>query len=275
MQFYYAGVITRKKDNQGRDDMNQTNQFTERAIEKGIEGWRLVSSQAKQLIELTRKKGSEMFGLKTRQFIERTGIYIFFTSLMLFTQVNWIKKHIHSYAELNIEARLLAGFVIGMLLSLGVIRLIKKIAVKTNKEPEAILNNLSIVLSPGIFFIFASKNKSFLIIGAALCVLIGLYIWVKPFRNFINSILYVDKFKNILLIKDDKAVIDMRGVYEKANPEAMQSFLIDLVINFHECAEMKINEVKINFADLLGKDEGELKPIIESVARYFNIRMLY
>ncbi len=235
-------------------------------------------AQTKQFIERTRKKGSVMFGLvlsQIRQFIERTGIYIFFISLMFFTQIDWIRKHIHRYAELNIEIRLLAGFIIGMLISVGVINLIKKISIKVNKEPDALLKDISIVLSPGIFFIFGTANKIFLIIGFVLCVLTGLYIWVKPFRDFINSILYVEKFKNILLIKDGKAVIDMQGVYEKANPEAMQSFLIDLVINFYECSEVKVNEVKIDFTSLVGNDKNELKPIIESVARYFNLKVAY
>ncbi|MFZ3091844.1 MAG: hypothetical protein WA240_14650 [Nitrospirota bacterium] len=258
--------------------MDQTKQFIERIIEKGIAVWKLASSQIKQFIERTRKKWSETWRFvfpQIRQFIERTGIYIFFISLMLFTQVDWIRKHIHRYAELNIEARLLAGFLVGALLSFGIIRLVKKIAVKTNKEPEAILSSLSIALSPGIFFVFASKDKTFLIIGVALCILIGLYIWVKPFRNFVNSIIYVSKFKNILTIEDNRAVIDMQGIYEKANPEAMQSFLIDLVINFYECSEMKVNEVKIDFTSLVGNDENELKPIIESIARYFNLRIIY
>lgn len=257
--------------------MAHTKQFVDLAIEKGIEAWKLVLSIIKQIdfVEQAIKKESEILRPKIRQFIERTGIYVFLISLMLFTQIDWIRKHIHRYDELNIEVRLLAGFIVGVLLSLGIIELIKKIAVKTNKNSEVLLSSLAIALSPGIFFLFASKNKTFLIIGVALCILIGLYIWVKPFRDFVGSILYVSKFKNILTIEGNRAVINMHGIYEKANPGAIQSFLTDLVINLYECAEMKIKEVNINFATLIGRDENELKPIIEAVAGYFNLKIIY
>ena len=207
-----------------------------------------------------------------KQFIEQAGIHIFFISLILFTQIKWIKKY-SKYTQL--EARLFAVFIIGMIISLGIIELIKKMAVRTGKDHDTLLKNISIALSPGIFFIFASANKVFLIIGLVLCALTGLYIWVKPFRDFIDSIVYISNFKNILLVKDGKSVISVQGIYEKGNPQAIQSFLIDLVINFYECSEMKIEEVKIDFSDLKEKSENELKPIIESIARYFNLRIVY
>ena len=73
----------------------------------------------------------------------------------------------------------------------------------------------------------------------------------------------------------DKALeVMLEGTYEKANPDAMQSFLIDTVINFYECLELKVKEVKIDFSNLREKDENELKPIIESIARYFNLRIV-
>lgn len=235
--------------------MAQTKQFAEETIEKGKKAGRFI--------------------LSLKEFIERTGIYIFFISLILFTQISWIRRHIHRHTELNMEARILAGVFIGALLSLGVIWLIKKIAAKINKEPEALLNNLSIALAPGIFFLFASKNKNFLIIGAILCVLAALYIWVKSFREFLNSILHIDKFRSELIVKDNNAVIKISGVYEKADLQTMQSFLIDLALNLNECSEMKRDEVKVDIPDMDGKDENELKAIIEPIAGYFNLRIIY
>ena len=207
-----------------------------------------------------------------KQFIERAGIYIFFISLMLSYQISWMKRHHDGYKSM--EIRLLLSFFVGMLLTFGIIKLIKKITGKINEEQETFLNNLSIALSPGIFLIFSSTNKIFFIVTAVLCILTALYIWVAPFRDFIKSIIYVDKFKNILTIKGNNAVIKLEGTYEKANPDAMQSFLIDTVINFYECLELKVKEVKIDFSNLREKDENELKPIIESIARYFNLRIV-
>lgn len=215
---------------------------------------------------------TDMMWRYVRQFIEQTGIYIFFVSLMLYTQISWVKRY-NKYDQL--EARLLAVFILGILISFGIIELIKKMAVKADKEHEAFLRNISVALSPGILFIFASKNRSFIIIGIALCALMSLYMWVKPFRDFIKSIVYIDKFKNTLIIKDNNAVIAISGIYEKAGLQTMQSFLIDLAKNLHECAEMKVDEVKIDISDIKERDGNELTSIVEPVARYFNLRIRY
>ena len=215
-------------------------------------------------------RGTDMILRYIRQFIEQTGIYLFFISLMLYTQISWVKRH-NKYDQL--EARLLAVFILGILISFGIIELIKKMAGKVSKDHEAFLRNISIALSPGILFVVASKNKSFLIIGIALCALMSLYLWVKPFRDFVKSIIYIDKFKNTLIIKDNNAVIEISGIYEKANLQTIQSFLIDLAKNLHECAEMKIANVKIDFLDMKEIDGRELKSIIEPVARHFNLQI--
>lgn len=209
---------------------------------------------------------------RIKQFLKQLGIYMFFVSLLLFTQLNWIKKHDRFN---GIEIRLFLAFFLGTLLSFGVISIVKKIAKKYTKKYEALLDNISIAVSPGILFIFASLNSIFLIIGFTLCILFALYIWVRPFREFIKMIVYIDKFKNILILKDNKAIIEITGMYEMANPRTLQAFLIDLVINFYECTEMKIEEIKVDFSKLKDRHENELKPIIESIARYFNLRITY
>ena len=207
-----------------------------------------------------------------KQFLEQTGIYIFFISLILATQIRWLKKH-NNYDE--IEIRLSLGFLAGIFLSLGVIKLIKEISSRFNKDHVSFLANLSIALSPGILFILGSTNKGFRVAAIILCVLFASYIWIKPFRDFVNSIIYIEKFKGVLIIQDGSAVIDMKGTYERANPKAMQFFLNDLIINFYECSEQKIEEIKIDFSNLKEKAEYELKPVIESIARYFNLRIVY
>ncbi|HBR16951.1 MAG: hypothetical protein A3G39_11020 [Deltaproteobacteria bacterium RIFCSPLOWO2_12_FULL_43_16] len=209
---------------------------------------------------------------QVRQFIEQTGIYIFFVSLFLFTQTNWMRRR----GDYNhIEMRFLLAFFVGIILSWGIIKLFKKITGKANIEQEKFLNNISMVLSPGVFFVFASINKIFFIVGAILCLLIALYIWVKPFRDYVHLIISIGNFNNMLIVEDGKACINMEGTYEKDNLQAKQAFLIDLTSNFYECSEMKINEVKIDFSNLKGIDENELKPVIESVSSYFNLRIAY
>ncbi len=216
-------------------------------------------------------KKQTIWGL-IKQFAEKTGIYIFFISLLINTQLKWVKRH-NGFGE--IEIRLLLGFLVGLLLAFGIIKLIQKIAEKTNKNYEVFINNLSVALSPGIFFILASYNKTFLKIGIVLCIFTALYIWVKPFRKFIVLFFPVlgEKFRNILIIENNKALINVEGTYEKANPEMLQSFLIDLVMNFNECSKLGIDEIHIDFSGLKGDAETELKSIIDSVALHFNLRV--
>lgn len=208
---------------------------------------------------------------KIRQVLEQAGIYIFLISLLLFTQLNWM-KHRNRYTE--IELRLFLAFVAGVILSFIIIKLVERLIAKTGNKYETLLKDISLALSPGIFFIFASINKGFLL-APILCIPIALYIFVKPFRNFIDSVIYIEKFKGILIIQDGRAVIDMKGTYERANPKAMQSFVNELIISFYECSEQKIEDIKIDFSNLKERAESELKPIIESVARYFNLKIVY
>lgn len=211
-------------------------------------------------------------GGQIKQFAEKAGIYIFFISWVLYTQIKWMKRH-NGLGEL--EIRLLLGFFAGMLLAFAITKLIAKIANKADKDYEVFLNKLSLALSPGILFIFASAKEVFLTVGAVLCIVTALYIWANPFRSFMKYIIkliYGDKFKNILLVENNKALLSIKGTYEKANPDALQSFLIDLVINLNECSELGISEIKIDFSGLKGEGEPGLKSIIEPVAQYFNLK---
>lgn len=220
------------------------------------------------------KQFIEQGGKRIKQFIEQTGIYIFFISIMLATQIRWVKKYHNEHIN-EIGLRLFLGFLGGMLLSFGIIELIKKICRKFNKDHETFLANLSIALSPGMLFIIGATDKTFRAAGIILCVLFASYVWVKPFRDFIKSLVYIEKFKGIFTVEGNKATVDMRGVYEKANPKAMHIFLTDLIINLYECSEIKIDEVKIKFSNLEGRDEEELKSIIEPIGRYFNLKVVF
>ncbi len=209
---------------------------------------------------------------QVKRFLEITGIYIFFVSSVLFTQLRWVKKY-NKISQL--EVRLMLGFLAGLLLSYIIVKLIRKIMSRYSKEDESLIRDLSFALSPGILFIFGTVTKKFLLLGLVLCALAILYVRVKSFRDFIDSIIFIDKFKAALIIKDGRAEIDMQGTYERANPKAMQSFLSDLSISFYECSEMKIEEVKVDFSNLKEKNENELRPIIESVAGYFDLKVSY
>ncbi len=209
--------------------------------------------------------------IKVRQFLEQAGIYIFLISLLLFTQLNWM-KHRNRYTE--IELRLFLAFIAGVILSFIIIKLVERLIAKTGNKYETLLKDISLALSPGIFFLFASINKGFLL-AAILCIPITLYIFVKPFKDFIDSVIYIEKFKGVLIIQDGRAVIAMRGIYEGANPKAMQFFLNEMIISFYECSEQQIEEIRVDFSNLKERAESELKPVIESVARYFNLRIIY
>jgi len=118
----------------------------------------------------------QFIGGPIKQLAEKTGIHIFIISLLLYTHINWIKRH-NQFGHIGI--RFLLSFSIGMLLAFGIIKLIKWIAKRYNKNYEAFLDNLSIALSPGIFFILAPDKRIFLYIGMILCIVIVLY-WTEP-----------------------------------------------------------------------------------------------
>ena len=46
------------------------------------------------------------------------------------------------------------------------------------------------------------------------------------------------------------ALIKVSGVYEKADLQTMQSFLLDLALNIHECSKNRIMEIRFEFVDL-------------------------
>jgi len=207
-----------------------------------------------------------------KQFLEVAGIYIFITSSFIWSQLRLVKKY-NNYSKL--ELRLAFGLFAGMILSYIVVKLIRKIMSRYNKDDDSFIRDLSFALSPGILFILGSITKKFLLLGVILCVLTALYVWVKSFRDFIDSIIFIAKFKAALMIKDGKALMSIQGTYENDNPKAMQSFLSDLSINFYECAEMKVDEIRIDFSGLKERNEDELKPIMESIARYFHLKIVY
>jgi hypothetical protein len=221
-------------------------------------------------------KDEELVRVETRawriikQVIEQSGLYIFFVSAILLTQIHVVKKYAY-YNE--IEVRIVLAVVAGILVAYGASFLIKQIFSIINKDSKAFLAELSSVMSPGILFVFASANKSYFFIGVGFCILSALIVWVSSVRSFVCSIVYEDKFKTDLVVKDQNALIKITGTYEKADLMTVQSFLIDLALNFHECAQMGIFEVKLDVAELKGDDAKGIPAMIEPIAAYFNIYM--
>lgn len=208
---------------------------------------------------------------KIMQVIERTGIVVFCVSSLIMTQFHVVKKF-QKYAEL--EIRFALALFLGILLGLGVIGLIKILARKASKDVDVFLADLSVVLFPGVLFLFASADKKFVLVGLASCSFAALWVWVKPVRDFIKAVFYQDKFRNTLSIDGRSALIQVTGIYEKADLPTMQSFLLDLALNIHECAKEQITEVRIEFVELKGNEANELKLLIEAVAKYFDVRAL-
>ena len=206
-----------------------------------------------------------------KHLAEKFGIYLFFISFFIFIQLRWMKRH-NNYAL--IEFRLLGAFFAGALISYGLVWLISRIR-KDKDAKDRLLKEVSVALSPGILFVFASLSKISLIIGLALCILIGFYIWYSPFRAYVKRIMDMNKFENTLIVNNRDAVIKVSGVYERQNPELLHAFLSELINNFSRCNEQDIKEVKIDFSDLKIRDTSELKLIVESISMYFNLKVIY
>jgi hypothetical protein len=212
-------------------------------------------------------------GERGRRFAERVGVYLFFVSLILFTQINWIMQH-RQYAAWHVEERLLLGFLVGALLAAGANALARKWAVKAGKDADAQVKKLSLALFPGILFFFAAKGRVFLALGGGLCALVALYLWSRPFRNLVDSLFLNDAFANTLAIKDGVATLELSGVYDAANLEALELFYRDLVSNFAACRRLEIERVAVDFSGIAGCSEDELLPVFASIAGRFSLSLV-
>jgi hypothetical protein len=101
-----------------------------------------------------------------RSFFEQKGLYLFLISFFFFTQLSWARTHGH-FADL--EIRLFSAFLAGTLLARGLQTLLRA----TSSGPSsfaAASRKLSLSLSPGILFLFASVDISFLVLTPLLCM---------------------------------------------------------------------------------------------------------
>lgn len=200
--------------------------------------------------------------------VKQSGIYMFFVSACLLTQTHVVRKY-SMYDQ--IEVRIFLAIVAGLVAAYGTSWLVKKMFSRFDKDGELFLSNLSTALFPGVLLVFASANKDFVYMGFSFCLLTALFVWVKPIRDFVISIVYEDKFKSDLVIRDNNALITVTGTYERADLLTVQSFLLDLALNFHDCSERKIKEVRFDLAGLKGDEANEIRSLIEPVAAYFDI----
>jgi len=210
-----------------------------------------------------------------KRVIGRAGVYMFFVSLILSTQINWVVEHKH-FDSLRVEERLLFGFLAGTLLAAAIIALARNRAARAGKDPDALARELSHALSPGILFFFAAKSPAFLALGGGLCALVALYTWSRPFRSFVDSVVFDDAFRNTMTIKDAAAAIELSGTYDTSDMRTMQTmrcFLRDLVDNFHTCRQLEIEQVKVDISRLAGNGGKELVPVIEAIAGCFALRV--
>lgn len=200
--------------------------------------------------------------------VKQSGIYIFFVSAFLLTQTHVVRKY-SMYGQ--IEVRIFLAIATGLLSAYGVSWLIKRIFSRFDRDSDLLLSNLSTALFPGVLLVFASANKNFIYISFGFCLLTALFIWVKPVSDFVLSIVYEDKFRCCLEISDGKALVKVTGTYVSADLLTVQSFLLDLAINLHECAEKKIKVVRFDLAGLKANKTNEIMKLVEPVADYFEI----
>lgn len=198
-----------------------------------------------------------------KEKLEKIGIYLFFTSLAMFTQINWARSK-NSYEDL--ELRLFLATVLALGLSALVLEILRRIISKnSNYDTENILAKISFSLSPGFLFLFASKNIVFLYLGIGFCVFTILNKFLRPPKRFINT----------LEIKDNVAEIKVEGTYVQKNSSALKAFVGDFILNLNECIETNVVRVKVDFSMLKESDGAGLKPMLDEIAKYFNLELSY
>lgn len=198
-----------------------------------------------------------------KEKLEKAGIYVFFMSFGLFTQINWAKNS-DSYDDF--EARIFLAIIASFFLSGIVFDVLEKaVSKKADSNTKGIMAKISLSLSPGILFLFASNNVMFLYVGLVFCVVMILNNFLKPPKYFVN----------ILEINGDVAEIKVEGIYEGKNNSALKTFLNDFILNLNECAKAKVTNIKVNFSNLEKSDGKELKAIMDEVAKYLNLELSY
>ena len=198
-----------------------------------------------------------------KEKLEKVGLYVFFMSLGMFTQISWMKSK-DSYDD--VEIRLFLAIVLGFTLSALVFGALERaLSKKTRSEIEDIMAKISLSLSPGLLFLFAPKNLVFMYLGVGFCVLMIL-------NNFLRSPKY---FINILEINGDVAEIKVEGIYEEKNNSVLKMFLNDFILNLSECIEANATKIKVDFSNLEKSDGKELKGMMNEVAKYFNLELSY
>lgn len=198
-----------------------------------------------------------------KEKLEKIGIYVFFTSLAMFTQINWARSK-NSYEDL--ELRLFLATVLALGLSALVLEILRRIISENNNyDTEDILAKISFSLSPGFLFLFASKNIAFLYLGIGFCVFTILNKFLQPPKRFITA----------LEINDNVAEIKVEGTYMWENAPVLKRFLDDFILNLNECIETNVVKTKVDFSMLEKSDGKELKGMMDEVAKYFNLELSY
>lgn len=202
-----------------------------------------------------------MFFIKEK--LEKMGIYIFFVSLALFTQINWARRN-DSYDDL--EFRFFLAMVLSIGLSLLVLEVLRRVISKNDScNVEDILAKISFSLAPGFLFLFASKNIAFLYLGVGFCFFMILNSFLRPSERFIN----------ILEINGDMAKIKVEGAYVEKNGSALKGFLSDFILNLNECIETNVTNIKVDFSRLEKSDGAELKAMMDEITKYFDLELSY
>ena len=132
-----------------------------------------------------------------RKTMEKTGIYFFFISLFLFTQLNWAKSHNHYQ---DIELRVFFALVLGIAVSFILVKLARWIFdfwIKDSILIESRLDSLSLSLFPGIFFVLGSSSGLFLIVGMIICAFSLFYTFNDSFRRFLRFVFYQGRYQDI------------------------------------------------------------------------------
>jgi hypothetical protein len=227
------------------------------------------------------KKFTEAYGI-VRSHLQKAGICIFGASVLIFTQLNWARTR-HNYNAFKI--RIILAIVAGFILSYPAVAFIKRAARKKGElYVNALIEDISLAASFGLLFIFGSASKAFIYLSLAGSVFILIYKRNPTARNAINfAANKMKKFIKILLIEqafgaviemdDKKATIIFKGNFLHNDSDYLRFFTSNLIDQFKECIEKKAQEVKINLSRLKGGREEIIKPIADSISRYFGIKI--
>ena len=203
-----------------------------------------------------------------KEILDRHGLLIFLISILMVTQLRWAERM--DYNDIN--QRLSAAILVGILLNWGLEKWLAKLTEKQN--PEKLIRkikDLSFTLSFSFLLVGFHTDGQ---LGGGIVLLFIIYFfksndkastWLSRFLNSKNFEVELDETQELPTIK-------LKGKHDPDNLIAFQYLCVDISEIFFEMKDKKMKEVQLDLQDTNTTNE-QLLPLIKAIADSHGIEL--